>query len=55
MAHFVANRCHTPSACAGILEVAAGRVPPHLVNREVQGQPLLLEKLRRIGLRRGRA
>ena len=43
------------SACAGILEVSAGRVPPHVVNREVEGQPLLAEKLRRIRSRRARA
>ena len=43
------------SACAGILEVAAGRVPPHVVNHEVRGQPLLLEKLRRIHERRAGA
>ena len=43
------------SACASILEVAAGRVPPHVVNHEVRGQPLLLEKLRRIHERRAGA
>ncbi|HYO30248.1 MAG TPA: NAD(P)-dependent oxidoreductase, partial [Thermomicrobiales bacterium] len=33
----------------GILDVAAGRVPPDVVNREVLQSPLLVEKLRRFG------
>jgi phosphoglycerate dehydrogenase-like enzyme len=37
------------SACASILEVAAGRVPPHVVNRGVADHPRLREKLRRYG------
>jgi phosphoglycerate dehydrogenase-like enzyme len=36
------------SACESILEVAAGRIPGPVVNRDVIGQPLLVEKLRRI-------
>ena len=36
------------SACGSILEVAAGRIPGPVVNRDVIGHPLLLEKLRRI-------
>jgi D-3-phosphoglycerate dehydrogenase len=36
------------SACASILEVAAGRVPAHVVNREAAGHPRLREKLRRL-------
>jgi D-3-phosphoglycerate dehydrogenase len=43
------------SACAGILEVASGRLPQHVVNQEVESQPLLLEKLERIRSRRARA
>ena len=33
----------------GILDVAAGRVPPDVVNREVLQSPFLVEKLRRFG------
>jgi D-3-phosphoglycerate dehydrogenase len=40
------------SACAGILEVAAGRAPGHVVNREVEREPRLVEKLRGIRARR---
>src|SRR3954469_3462768 len=36
------------SACGSILEVAAGRIPGPVVNPEVIGHPLLVEKLRRI-------
>ena len=36
------------SACASILEVAAGRIPGPVVNRDVIDHPLLIEKLRRI-------
>jgi phosphoglycerate dehydrogenase-like enzyme len=39
------------SACASILEVAAGRIPGPIVNRDVIGHPLLVEKLRRIAER----
>ncbi|MBI1916742.1 MAG: dehydrogenase [Planctomycetes bacterium] len=35
------------SACTAILDVAAGRMPAHIVNREVLNSPRLLEKLRR--------
>lgn len=35
------------SVFGGILEVAAGREPPHVVNREVLESPVLAEKLRR--------
>ena len=35
------------SACRSILDVAAGRVPGPVVNRDVVDHPLLLEKLRR--------
>jgi D-3-phosphoglycerate dehydrogenase len=35
------------SACAGVLDVAAGRIPRHVVNREVLERPALREKLRR--------
>jgi D-3-phosphoglycerate dehydrogenase len=41
------------SACASILEVAAGRVPPHVVNREAADHPRLREKLRRLGAGEG--
>src|SRR5262249_23024815 len=41
------------SACASILEVAAGRVLPLAVNREVLDHPLLREKLRRFAEREG--
>jgi phosphoglycerate dehydrogenase-like enzyme len=37
------------SACASILDIAAGRVPAHIVNREVLNTPRLQEKLRRFG------
>jgi phosphoglycerate dehydrogenase-like enzyme len=37
------------SACGSILDVAAGRVPAHVVNREATGHPRLQEKLRRLG------
>ena len=40
------------SACESILDVAAGRIPGPVVNRDVIGHPLLVEKLRRIA--RGR-
>lgn len=36
------------SACASILEVASGRIPGPIVNRDVIDHPLLIEKLRRI-------
>ena len=36
------------SACESILDVAAGRVPGPVVNRDVIGHPLLVEKLRSI-------
>jgi D-3-phosphoglycerate dehydrogenase len=35
------------SACAAVLEVAAGRVPRHVVNREVLDHPGLRQKLQR--------
>ncbi len=35
------------SALGGILDVAAGRVPPHIVNREVVDSPLFQQKLAR--------
>jgi D-3-phosphoglycerate dehydrogenase len=41
------------SACVSILEVAAGRVPAHVVNREAAAHPRLREKLRRLGAGRG--
>jgi phosphoglycerate dehydrogenase-like enzyme len=41
------------SACTSILEVAAGRVPVHVVNREAVGHHRLQEKLRRLGAKRG--
>ncbi len=37
------------SACRSILEVAAGRVPPHVVNRAALEHPRLQETLRRRG------
>jgi D-3-phosphoglycerate dehydrogenase len=37
------------SACASILDVAAGRVPAHVVNREAADHPRLRERLRRLG------
>jgi D-3-phosphoglycerate dehydrogenase len=37
------------SACASVLEVAAGRVPAHIVNREAADHPRLREILRRRG------
>lgn len=39
------------SACTGALEVAAGRTPRHVVNREVLERPALKEKLRRYAMR----
>lgn len=39
------------SACQSILEVAAGRIPPNVVNRAVLDNPQLQEKLRRYGKR----
>ncbi|MBW3540944.1 MAG: dehydrogenase, partial [Planctomycetes bacterium] len=35
------------SACRSVLEIAAGRVPPHIVNPEVLEQPVFLDKLER--------
>jgi D-3-phosphoglycerate dehydrogenase len=43
------------SACASILDVACGRVPAHVVNREVLEHPRLQEKLRRLGAREGQS
>jgi D-3-phosphoglycerate dehydrogenase len=43
------------SACASILEVAAGRVPVNVVNREAADHPSLREKLRRLGAVGGKA
>jgi phosphoglycerate dehydrogenase-like enzyme len=37
------------SACAGIIAVANGQVPSHVINDAVIAQPLLHEKLRRYG------
>jgi phosphoglycerate dehydrogenase-like enzyme len=39
------------SACESILDVAAGRVPRYVVNREALDRPALREKLRRYGAR----
>jgi D-3-phosphoglycerate dehydrogenase len=39
------------SACAGVFDVAAGRVPRHVVNLEVVDRPVLREKLRRYAAR----
>jgi phosphoglycerate dehydrogenase-like enzyme len=39
------------SACGGVLDVAAGRVPHHVVNREALDRPALREKLRRYAVR----
>ncbi|HEX2326580.1 MAG TPA: NAD(P)-dependent oxidoreductase [Chloroflexota bacterium] len=39
------------SACESILDVAAGRVPRYVVNREALDRPTLREKLRRYGAR----
>jgi D-3-phosphoglycerate dehydrogenase len=39
------------SACGSILDVAAGRMPRHIVNREVEGNPRLWEKLQGIRTR----
>lgn len=36
------------AACQSVLDVAAGRVPSHIVNREVLSDPLMLEKLDRL-------
>jgi D-3-phosphoglycerate dehydrogenase len=42
------------SALRGLLELAAGRVPPHVVNREALESPRFQEKLERLrGARRG--
>jgi len=38
------------SACQAILDFASGRVPQHLVNRDVLQQPAMQEKLRRYGV-----
>jgi phosphoglycerate dehydrogenase-like enzyme len=38
------------SACQSILDFAWGRVPQHVVNREVLQQPAMQDKLRRFGL-----
>ncbi len=43
------------SACRSLLDVAAGRVPAPVVNREVVGHPKLTEKLRRLAARAGGA
>ena len=40
------------SACQSILDVAAGRLPRHIVNRAVVDAPRLRQKLRRYGERR---
>jgi D-3-phosphoglycerate dehydrogenase len=40
------------SACSAILEVASGRTPPNVVNRDVLQEPRFEEKLRRLGARR---
>lgn len=37
------------SACAGIIAVARGQVPSHVINNAVIGQPLLYQKLQRYG------
>jgi phosphoglycerate dehydrogenase-like enzyme len=39
------------SACGGVLDVAAGLVPRHVVNREALDRPALLDKLRRYAAR----
>jgi phosphoglycerate dehydrogenase-like enzyme len=39
------------SAIGGILDVAAGRTPPHIVNREVVDSPLFQAKLERYAAR----
>jgi D-3-phosphoglycerate dehydrogenase len=39
------------SACRGILDVAAGRIPQNVVNRAVLDHPRLLERLRHYGER----
>jgi D-3-phosphoglycerate dehydrogenase len=41
------------SACQSLLEVAAGRVPGPVVNRDVLGNPKFVEKLRRLAARAG--
>jgi len=35
------------SALGGILDVAAGRVPPNVINQDVLDSPILAEKLNR--------
>lgn len=40
------------SAIQGMLDVAAGRVPPHVVNKDVLDSPVFQEKLRRYAQRR---
>jgi D-3-phosphoglycerate dehydrogenase len=40
------------SACQSVLDVAAGRIPRHVVNRAVLGSPTLEAKLRRYGTAR---
>jgi phosphoglycerate dehydrogenase-like enzyme len=35
------------SACSSILDVAAGRTPQYIVNREAAASPAFLEKLRK--------
>jgi D-3-phosphoglycerate dehydrogenase len=42
------------SACAGIVAVANGQVPSHVINRAVTEEPLLSEKLRRHAARLAR-
>ena len=49
-----AFRMMSESACRGILEVAAGRPPQHVVNGEVLEQPRFVERLRQYaGVQRG--
>jgi phosphoglycerate dehydrogenase-like enzyme len=40
------------SACSSILDVAFGRIPPNVVNRDVLNHPHFEEKLRQLGARR---
>jgi phosphoglycerate dehydrogenase-like enzyme len=40
------------SACSSILDVASGRIPPNVVNRDVLHHPHFEEKLRQLGARR---
>ncbi len=42
------------SACQSILDVASGRVPKHVVNRDVLNSPRFLERLREHGTSQGR-